>query len=169
MMLPLEVRALVKRFRLHQQGGVELTVLEGADLAVGAGECVVLSGPSGAGKSTLLRCIYGNSLPQGGSIRVRHQEAPVELVGASPQTLVAVRRLTIGYVSQFLRVVPRQSALQVVAEPLLRAGTAAAEAEAEAARLLEALAIPRRLWTLAPQTFSGGEQQRVNIARGFAR
>ncbi len=170
---PLDVRGLVKRFRLHQQGGVELTVLDGADLRVGAGECVVLSGPSGAGKSTLLRCIYGNYLPQGGSIRVRHEGGPgggpVELVGASPQLLVAVRRLTIGYVSQFLRVIPRLSALQVVAEPLVRAGTPPAMAEAEAARLLEHLAIPRRLWTLAPQTFSGGEQQRVNIARGFAR
>ncbi|MBV8534589.1 MAG: phosphonate C-P lyase system protein PhnL [Alphaproteobacteria bacterium] len=164
----IDVRGLDKSFRLHNQGGLIIPVLRGLDLAVGAGECVVLAGPSGAGKSTLLRCLYGNYKPQGGAIRVRHDGRTVDVVTAHHQTILDMRRRTIGYVSQFLRVVPRVPALDIVAEPLRRIGTAPEMARARARELLERLAIPERMWSLAPQTFSGGEQQRVNIARGFA-
>ena len=163
----LQARDLAKRFTLHMQGGVDIPVFEGAALSVRAGDCLVLSGPSGAGKSTLLRCLYGNYIAQAGSIRVRHCDEMVELVGAEPRVILNVRRLTLGYVSQFLRVIPRVSTLDLVMEPLLARGLTKEEARERAEALLARLNIPRTLWQLAPSTFSGGEQQRVNIARGL--
>ena len=163
----IEVRALGKMFTLHNQGGIRLPVLEAVDFDAAAGDCLVLAGPSGTGKSTLLRCLYGNYLATEGSIRVRAGDDWVELVGAPEQRILALRREVIGYVSQFLRVIPRVSALDVVAEPLRMAGVEADEARERAAAMLRRLNVPPRLWGLAPATFSGGEQQRVNIARGF--
>jgi len=157
------VKNVAKRFTLHTQGGVRLDVMAGVTLRVAAGECVALTGPSGAGKSTLMRMIYGNYLASAGRIKI----GGVEITTASPREIMALRRVTLGYVSQFLRILPRVPALQVVAEPLLALGAPAAEAEARAAELLRRLRIPTALWTLSPLTFSGGEQQRVNIARGF--
>jgi alpha-D-ribose 1-methylphosphonate 5-triphosphate synthase subunit PhnL len=164
----LEIDGLSKTFRLHNQGGVEIAALGGIDLAVKPGECVVLSGPSGAGKSTVLRCVYGNYAVEVGRVRVRYDGGMVDVGGGHHRLILALRRRTIGYVSQFLRVVPRVATLDVVAEPALRAGLAREAARERARELLDALAIPQRMWGLAPQTFSGGEQQRVNIARGFA-
>lgn len=164
----LHIAGLAKTFRLHNQGGAELRVLAGIDLAVAAGECVVLSGLSGAGKSTLLRCVYGNYLASAGRILVRHEHQMVDVTTATHRTVLALRRRTVGYVSQFLRAIPRVSTLDVVAEPLLRLGMEPSAARARAGALLERLAVPSRMWTLAPQTFSGGEQQRVNLARAFA-
>lgn len=164
----IDVQCLNKSFRLHNQGGVELAVLRNLDFAVEAGECVVLSGPSGAGKSSLLRCMYGNYKPDSGRIIVRHKNEAVDMISAGHQTVIDVRRRTIGYVSQFLRVVPRVSTLDIVAEPLRRLGARADAARERAAYLLSRLDLPERLWGLAPQTFSGGEQQRVNLARGFS-
>lgn len=163
----LEVENLEKRFTLHMQGGVEIPVFNRAALSVHAGECLVLAGASGAGKSTLLRCLYGNYLAQQGHIRVRHKGEMVDLVGAEPRVVLDVRKATLGYVSQFLRVIPRVTTLDLVMEPLLTRGVATDEAQGRAEALLARLNIPRTLWQLAPATFSGGEQQRVNIARGF--
>lgn len=163
----IEVRGLGKMFTLHNQGGIRLPVLEAVDFDAAAGDCLVLAGPSGTGKSTLLRCLYGNYLATEGSIRVRAGDDWVELVGAPEQRILALRRDVIGYVSQFLRVIPRVSAQDVVAEPLRMAGIEADEARDRAAAMLRRLNVPQRLWGLAPATFSGGEQQRVNIARGF--
>ncbi|AYK22094.1 TPA: phosphonate C-P lyase system protein PhnL [Pseudomonas aeruginosa] len=163
----IEVRDLSKTFTLHQQQGVVLNVLRGLNFNVAGGECLVLYGRSGAGKSTLLRTLYGNYLPAGGSIRLRHAGDWLELVGAEPREVLAVRRQTLGYVSQFLRVIPRVATLDVVMEPALARGWSRDSAELRARSLLARLNIPERLWQLAPGTFSGGEQQRVNIARGF--
>ncbi|MFN4099766.1 MAG: phosphonate C-P lyase system protein PhnL [Pararhodobacter sp.] len=157
------VRDVAKAFTLHNQGGAVLPVMAGASLSVAAGECVGLIGASGAGKSTLMRMIWGNYRVDAGSILV----GGTEVAGAEPRRIIALRRQTLGYVSQFLRVVPRVPTLSVVAEPLLALGIPAHEAEARAAALLARLNIPERLWSLSPTTFSGGEQQRVNIARGF--
>jgi alpha-D-ribose 1-methylphosphonate 5-triphosphate synthase subunit PhnL len=159
----IEVAGVGKAFTLHTQGGAVIPVLREARLAVRAGECVALTGASGAGKSTLLRMIWGSYRVGEGSIRV----AGVELAGAEPRTVLALRRGTLGYVSQFLRVVPRVAAREVVAEPLRRLGVPEEGALARAEALLERLNIPPRLRGLPPATFSGGEQQRVNIARGF--
>ncbi|RAU41460.1 MULTISPECIES: phosphonate C-P lyase system protein PhnL [unclassified Pseudomonas] len=163
----IEVRGLSKTFTLHPQNGVVLKVLNDVSFSVQGGECLVLHGHSGAGKSTLLRTVYGNYLPAGGSIRVKHQERWLELVGAEPREVLQVRQHTVGYVSQFLRVIPRVSTLDVVMEPALARGWKRDVATARAEHLLSRLNIAPHLWQLAPSTFSGGEQQRVNIARGF--
>ena len=159
----IEIANLSKCFTLHNQGGARIQVMRGATFSVSGGECVGLTGASGAGKSTLMRMVWGNYRIDGGSVRV----AGTELAGAEPRAVIALRRRTLGYVSQFLRVVPRVPTVQVVAEPLLLLGVPPPEAEARAAALLERLNVPERLWALSPTTFSGGEQQRVNIARGF--
>ena len=155
-MIMLHAEGLDKAFHLHLQGGTRIPVLAGAGLSVAAGECVALAGPSGAGKSTLMRCLYGNYRVDAGRVLVRHRGALVDIAQAEPRLVLEVRRESLGYVSQFLRVVPRVSALDIIRE----AGGSAA--------LLDRLNIPARLQALPPATFSGGEQQRVNIARGFA-
>ena len=142
----IEARGLGKMFTLHNQGGIRLPVLDAVDFTASAGECLVLAGPSGAGKSTLLRCLYGNYLATEGSIRVRNGEEWVELVGAPEPRILALRREVIGYVSQFLRVIPRVSALDVVAEPLRQAGVEADEARQRAGAMLARLNVPQRLW-----------------------
>ena len=161
----IDVRDVAKRFTLHSQGGAVIEVMRGATLQVRAGECVALTGASGAGKSTLMRMIWGNYRIAAGSIRV----AGVELAGADPRRVLALRRDRLGHVSQFLRVIPRVPAREVVAEPLLALGCSRPEALSRAEALLARLNIPPALWGLSPTTFSGGEQQRVNIARGFVQ
>jgi alpha-D-ribose 1-methylphosphonate 5-triphosphate synthase subunit PhnL len=157
------VEGASKTFTLHNQGGVRLPVMTDAGLAVRPGECVALVGESGAGKSTLMRMIYGNYRTDAGRIVV----GGVDVAAADPRTVIALRRDVVGYVSQFLRVVPRVAALDVVAEPAVAQGLPAGEARERAAALLARLNVPERLWGLPPATFSGGEQQRVNVARGF--
>ncbi|MBC7445312.1 MAG: phosphonate C-P lyase system protein PhnL [Polaromonas sp.] len=163
----LEARDLSKTFTLHGRGGLELPVFAGIHLAVQAGECLALTGHSGSGKSSLLRCLYGNYGATGGEVRIRHQDRWVSFSSAAPREVLDVRRHTLGYVSQFLRVIPRISALDIVAEPLRRLGMAADAARSQAAQWLERLNLHERLWHLPPATFSGGEQQRVNIAHGL--
>jgi alpha-D-ribose 1-methylphosphonate 5-triphosphate synthase subunit PhnL len=163
----IEIENAEKTFVMHLQGGVELPVVRGVSFQVKTGECVVLSGPSGAGKSSILKMIFGNYRCDGGRIGIRHQGAVIDLATAEPREVLSVRRATIGYVSQFLRAVPRVATIDVVAEPLVVNGMARAEARERAGGLLRRLNIPERLWALPPSTFSGGEQQRVNIARGF--
>ena len=163
----LRVENLSKTFVLHHQNSIHLPVLAGASLEVHSGECVVLHGHSGSGKSTLLRSLYANYLPDEGSIWVNHQGEWLDMVQAPARQILAVRRKTIGWVSQFLRVIPRISALEVVMQPMLALGFERQACEQKAAALLTRLNVPERLWHLAPSTFSGGEQQRVNIARGF--
>lgn len=159
----IEVRDLGKSFTLHNQGGVTIPVIEGAGFSVAPGECVALTGESGAGKSTVMRILYGNYLAQAGSVRI----GDVDITKAEPREILALRRERLGYVSQFLRVVPRVPTLDVVAEPLLALGRPEEDARERARDLLTRLRIPEALWSLSPTTFSGGEQQRVNIARGF--
>jgi alpha-D-ribose 1-methylphosphonate 5-triphosphate synthase subunit PhnL len=163
----LKLAGVSKTFIMHLQGGVHLPVVSGVDFTVRKGECVVLAGRSGAGKSSILKMIFGTYRCDAGSIFIRQGDGVVDVVAAPPRQILALRRHTLGYVSQFLRAVPRVAALDVVAEPLVLAGVPRAQAQQEAADLLHRLNIPDRLWPLPPATFSGGEQQRVNIARGF--
>jgi alpha-D-ribose 1-methylphosphonate 5-triphosphate synthase subunit PhnL len=165
----IEVRQLSKTFTLHLQGGLHMPIFSGVDMDVDAGECVVIHAPSGAGKSTLLRCLYANYRASSGSVRIRHAaqngDEWVDLSSSSPQQIHAVRSHTLGFVTQFLRVIPRISTLDLVAEPLINKGVDAGEAQEQAKSWLSRLKIPARLWQVPPATFSGGEQQRVNIAR----
>ena len=163
------VEGLAKTFILHNAEGATIPVFEGLRLEVAPGECVVLAGESGVGKSTLMRSIYGNYLPSRGAVRVLHDGAYVDITRAPPHQVLDVRRRTLGYVSQFLRVIPRISTLQLVMEPLLENGVDPQEAQARAEQLLGQLRLPKAHWDLPPATFSGGEQQRVNIARSFIR
>ncbi len=156
-----------KTFVLHNQSGLRLSVLENVSLSVDAGETVVLSGPSGAGKSTLLRILYANYRPTSGTVLVRHGGGLVDLVTAAPRAVLEVRRRTLGWVSQFLRVIPRISTLDLVCDPLLARGWSEGDAKRKARDMLARMNLPESLWNLPPQTFSGGEQQRVNIARSL--
>ena len=160
----IELKNVSKTFILHNQGSAVIEVISNVSFSVAAGECVALTGVSGAGKSTLMRMIYGNYLTQSGEIHI----GDIDLVRAEPREVIKLRRDVLGYVSQFLRVVPRVPTLYVVAEPLRSLGASEGDAKASAAALLHELNITQRLWPLSPTTFSGGEQQRVNIARGFA-
>ncbi len=163
----LQARRLTKSFTLHLQGGTRLDVLNDAAVAVHAGECVALAGPSGAGKSTLLRALYGNYLVDAGEILVRHQGVMVDITAVPVELLLAVRRETIGNVSQFLRTIPRVSALDIVADHAAERGVEPALAKEQAAAILQRLGIAPQHQALPPATFSGGEQQRVNLARAF--
>ena len=162
----IDVAGVAKSFTLHAQG-TRLAVLDGVSLTVREGGCVALTGPSGSGKSTLLRAIYANYSVDAGRIGVRDGDRWIDMASARPRDVLAIRRYGIGYVSQFLRVVPRVAAVDVVAEPLRARGLTAEEARARASALLMRLNITGRLMMLPPATFSGGEQQRVNIARGI--
>ncbi|RVT95441.1 phosphonate C-P lyase system protein PhnL [Rhodovarius crocodyli] len=167
-MIVLRTNGLGKSFTLHLQGSVTIPVLENVELSVRAGECIALTGPSGAGKSTLMRCLYGNYGAEAGSIHLRHRDAEIEMTAADPRMMREIRRDTLGYVSQFLRVIPRVATRDIVAEPLIARGTPRDAALARATELLRRLNLPDALHDLPPATFSGGEQQRVNLARGFA-
>ena len=163
----LSVRDVAKTFTMHLRDGVVLPVVNGVSFDVEAGECVVLGGPSGAGKSSILKMVYGNYGVDSGAIELSRNGGMVDLAAATPREVLQLRRDVVGYVSQFLRTVPRVAALDVVAEPLVALGTSRDEARATASTMLARLNLPERLWSLPPATFSGGEQQRVNIARGF--
>ena len=163
------VEDLAKTFVLHNADSATIPVFENLRLEVRPGECVVLAGESGVGKSTLMRSIFGNYLPTSGGVRVMHDGAYVDITSAAPHEVLEVRRRTLGYVSQFLRVIPRIPTLQLVMEPLLENGVEEDAARARAVELLGALRLPEAHWELPPATFSGGEQQRVNIARSFIR
>lgn len=167
MTVMLNVNEIEKRFVLHSQGGTILPVLRGATMAVRRGECVVLTGTSGTGKSTLLRILFGNYQPTAGRVEVRHREQMIDIPTTSPRMVLEIRRWTISWVSQFLRVIPRVSTVDLVREPMLLRGISAKVATQRAQDILKRVNLPERLWHLAPQTFSGGEQQRVNIARSF--
>ncbi|MGA7489854.1 MAG: phosphonate C-P lyase system protein PhnL [Xanthobacteraceae bacterium] len=167
MPVALELNGVAKTFTMHLQGGVRLAVVSGVEFAVRSGECLVLTGPSGAGKSSILKMIFGSYHCDRGRILLRQGADRIDVAAASPRQILAARRRTIGYVSQFLRAVPRVATIDVVAEPLVATGMSRDQARGRAAKLLGRLNIPAPLWGLFPATFSGGEQQRVNIARGF--
>lgn len=164
---PLIVSEVFKSFTMHLRDGIELPVVRNVNFSVQAGECVVLGGPSGIGKSSILKMLYGNYAIDSGQILIKHEGQMVDIGSAAPRTVLEVRHRSLGYVSQFLRTVPRVAAVDVVAEPLLARKVPVEEARERAGELLSKLNLPRELWSLPPATFSGGEQQRVNIARGF--
>lgn len=162
-----QLNGVSKTFTLHLRGGARLDVVDEVSFHVMPGECVVLGGPSGAGKSSLLKIVYGNYRCDHGEVLVRDGENLIDVALAEPRRVLALRRNVMGYVSQFLRVIPRVGTLDVVAAAGRESGLDEKEARGRARSLLSELNVPERMWDLPPATFSGGEQQRVNIARGF--
>ncbi len=160
---------LSKVFKLHLLGGREVVACRNISFGVNEGEALGIKGPSGAGKTTILKCLYRTYLPSSGTAVYASLKGEVDLLNAPEQSILELRRQEIGYVAQFLRVIPRVSALQIVAEELLLKGWDCNRALAEARRLFTHLRLPRELWDASPYTFSGGEQQRVNVARAAAK
>ncbi len=169
---PLALFDVAKSFTMHLQDGAVLPVVRNVTFAVEAGSCAVLGGPSGIGKSSILKMVYGNYRADSGRILVHGPDGTTDIATSDPRTILRLRQSTIGYVSQFLSVIPRISAREIVSASAREGaqGRALSQAEADdvACGLLRRLNVPRHLWDLPPATFSGGEQQRVNIARGFA-
>lgn len=163
----LKAEALGKQFHLHEQGAV-IPSCRDVHLEAHSGELTALTGPTGAGKSSVLKCIYRTYLPSRGRMLYRDGAGRVtDLARASEYRILALRQREIGFVTQFLHCLPRKSARDVVAEPLLALGEDPELAGRRAAELLSRLNVPERLWRLPPATFSGGEKQRVNLARGL--
>lgn len=166
--LLLSFERVAKSFTLHLQGGVIIPAVANVSFEVTQGECIVLGGPSGAGKSSLLKMAYGTYRCETGRVLVRDAGGNlVDVATAEPHAVLALRATTMSYVSQFLRVIPRVGTLDIVAEAGVAGGMADSDARSRARDLLTRLNIAERLWPLPPATFSGGEQQRVNIARGL--
>jgi len=162
----LKIRNLTKSFTLHTQAGARISVFDSLSFDLNCGQSIAITGPSGMGKSSFLKMVFGSYMADSGEILLRHQGVWRDVTKCSPRQMVAIREKTISYVSQFLRVIPRVPTIDIVAEPLLDHGKT--QAYDRAGELLTRLNIPENLWQLSPLTFSGGEQQRVNIARGFA-
>lgn len=162
----LAVERLAKSFRLHHLDET-LHAFEEISFRLFPGEFVLLRGPNGVGKSTLLRTLYRTYLPEAGHVWFDAAEGRIDLARAADVDVSVLRRRDIGFVTQFLVARPRVTAEEVVAEPLRIAGRSGDAALAEARRCLEAFGVKRGLWRAYPTTFSGGEQQKVNLARAL--
>src|SRR4051794_26852976 len=145
----IEISNAEKTSTMHLQGGVRLPVVCGVSFKVRAGECVVLSGRSGAGKSSILKMIFGNYRCDGGAIAVRHGDTMLDIASAEPRQILSARRSSIGYVSQFLRAVPRVPTLDVVAEPLIVTGAPRETGHEQAGCLVRRVNIPGTGWGLS--------------------
>ena len=162
----LDIRGLTKGFSLHHLNK-EIAAFEGVSFGVSAGEFILLKGANGAGKSTLLRTLYRSYVPQAGEVRFQSSFGPIDLARAADVDIAYLRRTEIGFVTQFLTARPRVSAEAIVAEPLRLAGWAAEDALAAARAALATFGVKPERWPAYPTTFSGGEQQKVNLARAL--
>ena len=164
----LKVEGLEKNFTLYNRGGVQVRGFSDVSFSLNRGQLLALTGPSGAGKSSILKTIFRTYLADRGSVWFRRGDGTeVDLVSCRETRVLDLRRREIGFVTQFLKILPRVSALDAVAAPLIEIGTGEEEARNRARTMLDRLGIRPELFDLSPLTFSGGEQQRVNIARGI--
>lgn len=164
----LEVRKLKKDFHMHLIDGRILKPFDALSFQLRKGDLFLISGKSGAGKTTILKCIYRTYLATSGDIWYESQEfGRVNIATAPEGVIIKLRARELGYCSQFLKILPRVPALDVTAEPLMRGGVPREEALGRAAQWLRRLGIEESRWQASPMTFSGGEQQRLNLARAF--
>ena len=162
----LRVEGLTKTFRMYHLDSM-LHAFEGVSFDLHEGEFLLLRGHNGAGKSTLLRTIWRSYLPVGGHVWYRSQHGDIDLATAADVDIALLRREEIGFVTQFLNARPRVAAQDIVAEPLRLAGAGQAEALDQARHWLDQFGVRPELWRAYPSTFSGGEQQKVNLARAL--
>ena len=167
-MVRLEVKNLNKTFTVHTRGGIEVKGFENINLSVKQGEFLSLYGPSGAGKSSILKTLFRTYTTTSGNI-IFHKDngSTIDIANATESEILNLRKSEIGYVSQFLQILPRISAVDVVSEQLIFKGESEEVARQKAKEMLDYLSIREELFDLSPLTFSGGEQQRVNIAKGI--
>jgi alpha-D-ribose 1-methylphosphonate 5-triphosphate synthase subunit PhnL len=166
MTLILDVRGLSKGFTMHHLGR-EMDAFAKLSFTLDEGQFVLLKGRNGAGKSTLLRTLYRSYLAGSGQILYHSQLGAIDLARAADVDVTLLRQTEIGFVTQFLTARPRVSAEALVAEPLRRAGRPHNEALDEARHWLSMFGVKPDLWPAYPTTFSGGEQQKVNLARAL--
>lgn len=162
----LDVQGLTKTFEMHHLGQ-SLPAFEDLSFTLHAGEFLLLSGPNGVGKSTLLRTLYRSYLPVAGHLWFHSREGVIDMANAADIDVAHLRRTEIGFVTQFLNARPRVAAEDIVAEPMRLAGYPRDEALEQARHWLAAFGVKPDLWRAYPTTFSGGEQQKVNLARAL--
>ncbi len=162
----LRVEGLTKTFRMYHLDSI-LHAFEGVSFDLHEGEFLLLRGHNGAGKSTLLRTIWRSYLPVGGHLWYQSRHGEIDLADAADVDIALLRREEIGFVTQFLNARPRVAAQDIVAEPLRLAGVSEAEALGQARHWLDQFGVRPELWRAYPSTFSGGEQQKVNLARAL--
>lgn len=163
----LHIQNLCKHFTLHEQV-TQIPSCSQVNLTATPGQLTALVGPTGAGKSSVLKCVYRTYLPSSGNMFFTQEDgSAIDLSGASESEMLQLRERDIGFVTQFLHCLPRKAAVDIVAAPLVRQGESAGIARDKARELLSTLNVPERLWNVPPATFSGGEKQRVNMARGL--
>jgi alpha-D-ribose 1-methylphosphonate 5-triphosphate synthase subunit PhnL len=165
----LELRNLTKEFYLHEQS-MQIKSCNGVTFALPKGGFTGIVGRSGSGKSTILRCIYRTYLPTGGQILYESERyGAIDLATAADRQLIYLRQNEIGYVSQFLSIMPRTTAREHVEQAVLEAGRGQAHASAKAEEMLAYFMLPRALWDIYPNTFSGGERLRLNLAHAMVK
>ncbi|MCM3401201.1 phosphonate C-P lyase system protein PhnL [Cytobacillus oceanisediminis] len=165
----LEIRELSKSFTLHNLGK-NIHAVSGIDIRLGEGDFVGITGKSGSGKSTILKCIFGTYRLQHGSIWYNSKKfGPLNIAEATNRQMIYLRKHEIGYVSQFLNVMPRTTARQLVMQALIEMGRDLVHAEKETEQILSHFELDPELWDSYPATFSGGEKLRLNIARAMVK
>ncbi len=166
----LRVENLQKTFNMHQFNDKQIVGCNGISFSLKEGEFIGITGKSGSGKSTVLKSIYRTYTPTGGAIHYRSELfGSIDLAKATEREMIAIRKNEIGYVSQFLNVMPRVTAMEIVEEALMEMGEESETAVEQAKTILAHFKLPSSLWDSYPRTFSGGEKLRLNLAQAMVK
>lgn len=165
----LKIEGLSKSFTLHNLNK-HITASKDINISLNEGEFIGITGKSGSGKSTILKCLYRTYLPEEGNIWYKSEKfGDINLSKADERKIIYLRKYEIGYVSQFLNVMPRTTARELIEQAVLEMGGSAEFAEAEAEKMLKHFELDKELWDTYPNNFSGGEKLRLNIARAMVK
>lgn len=163
------IKNLSKDFYLHSQG-LLIKSCQNINLSLEKGRFIGIVGMSGAGKSTILKCINRSYLPMQGEIIYDSETfGKINLAAATEREMLYLRRHEIGYVSQFLNIMPRTTAKEHVMSALLDMGADSGSAKLAAEEMLAYFKLPENLWDIYPATFSGGERLRLNLAHAMVK